>query len=139
MAPKMMVVGTSYSDTGSFKGSFGGDMLGVTIAGSYGGKATASAKLFGRTSITVGSKTYAYAVKGVMVIGMNGTVTLSVDGESMSINMNATATRTFWAVPGKGVVKMQESFVMNVAVPGEASAKITVNTTSKLSSYVLPT
>jgi hypothetical protein len=133
-----MVVGQTYSDSGTFKGTFGGDEFGGLITGSFGGNVSASAKLFGREACTVGSKTYTYAVKGTLTIGLNGSVKMTVDGESISISMKATQALTFWAVPGKGIVKSSEQLVMNVSVPGQVTAKITVISKAGLVSYVMP-
>jgi hypothetical protein len=138
VAPQTMTVGQSYSDSGTFSGSFGGDELGGLITGSFSGSVTANSKLFGREACTVGSKTYAYAVKGTIVLGLNGSVTMTVEDESITINMKATKTMTFWAVPNKGIVKATDQLVMNVTVPGQATAKITVISKAGLVSYVMP-
>jgi hypothetical protein len=138
VAPQTVVVGQSYSDTGTFGGTFGGDGFGDIITGSFSGTTSVSAKLFGREAVTVGSKTYASAVKGVMVIGLNGAIKMSIDGESISIGMKAVKTHTFWAVPNKGIVKSQEQLALSVSVPGHPTAKVTVISKSGLVSYVLP-
>jgi hypothetical protein len=141
VAAQTVVVGQSYSDTGTFKGTFGGEGLGEMISGSFSGSASVNAKLFGREACTVGSKTYAYAVKGTIVIGLNGTIQMSVDGESIAIGMKAAKTFTFWAVPNKGVVKSTDQLVLNVSVTEQGTtqtAKITVISKAGLVSYVLP-
>lgn len=136
VAPKYLYAGKKYEDAGTFDGSFTAEVYGEVVTGTFKGASTASAKLFGREQITVRGKSY-NTVKGVYSIALNGTLKVSLYGESYSVKMKATTTQTFWAVPGIGVAKTQESMVLNVTPPGEAPETMRISGGSDLVSYVL--
>jgi hypothetical protein len=137
VGPKMLTAGKKYTDRGTFDGSFRANAYGEIVSGEFDGTTSASAKIFGRERITVRGKTYARAVKGVFTIALNGTIEIEVDDESVSTSMKATATTTFWSAPGIGVVRADNKFVVDVAVPDEGPVKVTATSRSDLVSYVL--
>jgi hypothetical protein len=137
VGPKMLQTGKKYTDSGSFDGSFRANVEGEIITGEFDGTSSASAKIFGRESISVRGKTYANAVKGVFTVALSGRIDVEVDDESLSATMKATVTQTFWAAPGVGVVSSDSRFVVDVAIPGEGSEKVTAISHGDLVSYVL--
>jgi hypothetical protein len=138
LAPQTMDVGTKYTDDGTMDGSVRIEVLDSPITGSFSGTTAASARLAGRQSITVRGTTYANAVKGFFSVVLSGTIKLTYKNQHTSGPARLAATTTFWAVPGIGVVKLQDDYTLKVTPRGEDTTSVHIKATSNLISYVLP-
>lgn len=139
IGPASMTTGTKYTDTGTADGSLTFPVQGQTVNGTFTGTSSVSAKIVGRESVTVRGKTYSTAVKGTFTIVLSGNIKAKYLGVSITVPTKFTETQTFWAKPGLGAVRMQDTFVINLSPPGQSALKATIAANSDLVSYVLPT
>jgi len=134
VAPSVMTIGKTYSDTGSFDGTFSVSDGGITATGTINGSAQASSTLVGTQQIRVPAGRFS-AVKGTYTVQMSGRMTLRYEGKTYNAQFSATVGQAFWAVPGTGVVKGISTQTTKITVPNEGSETVTGTATCELTSY----
>ena len=136
LAPAAMIPGRTYSDTGTFDGTFTAGVNGARITGRLTGTSKTTSRLDGRTPVTVPAGTF-NAMKGTWVIDLTGSLVVRVGGQTYTAQFSSRTTSTFWAVPKKGVVRNTTAMTIGLKVPGEGSESVKVNTQSDLRSSSL--
>jgi|GEM_PF-6646491 len=130
VAPRSLSVGRTYSDKGTFDGTFTISGYGQSIVGKVGGSVAATSRLAGTETVKVAAGRFS-AVKGQYELTMSGKMTIRYQGRNYTANFSATASETFWAVPGTGMVKSQDQMSVYVSMSGE-SERVTVTSNTEL-------
>ncbi len=134
VAPATMRLNQSYSDTGTFTGTFKGGVGGQKLTGTVSGSTKVGSKLVGLEDVTVPAGSFS-AVKGVWDMKLNGQMNLRLGGQSASASFSMTGTSTFWAVPGKGMVKGITSMTITLSVAHQGSVTVKLAATSVMTSF----
>jgi hypothetical protein len=136
VAPRAMVVGQTYTDSGRFDGTFRGSFQGQTVTGSFRGTDSVTSTLWKHQ--TVRSRAGRFdTVKGSYDVNVSGKLTIRVAGQSVTANVNLTDSSVFWAAPGVGVVKQIDAARLSFSAPSFGAITATADATSTLVSYVL--
>lgn len=137
IAPKSMVVGQTYHDTGTFDGSFSGDVFGELLTGTFSGNDNVTSGLSRHQTIRTKAGSYD-AIKGSYDITVTGKLKLSIAGKAFNIDFSADQSTVFWAVPNVGVAKHIASATITYKAPDQDPFSTKLDETSSLASYVLP-
>jgi len=137
IAPKSMVVGQTYHDTGTFDGRINDDVLGESLTGTFSGNDTVTSGLSRHQTIRTKAGSYD-AIKGSYEVTVTGKLKLNIAGETINVDFSADQNTVFWAVPNVGVAKHITSATVTYQAPDQDPFSTKLDETSSLASYVLP-
>lgn len=105
VAPKLMTVGTVYSNSGPISGTFRMNLDGEILNCTISGRSNVSMQLMGWQDVTVPYGTYkAMKMKSTVSI-QNANFTIRYGGESVTLRFSVSSTDTVWGAPNVGLVK----------------------------------
>ena len=134
VAPEYLRMGQQYTDSAPFAGDWILEYYGDSIIGNVSGTADVSSKLVGHEQITVPTGTY-LAVEVQLSIALQGTIEMSLWGQTYTGTFTATQQQTWWGVPEIGAVRADTSMTVSVSVAGAGRESVKLTTSQELIDY----
>ncbi len=125
--PKVLEVGQSFQDSGSFAGTLDYDIstpgIDIDVTG-FQGKVDTDILLVGFESVSVPAGNFPEAAKVQAELNINGSMNMEIDyfGEHFKVKakIQATIAQTWWGVENLGVVQGDTDMLMKISLKGES-------------------
>lgn len=109
LAKRYMSPGESFSDSGTFGGSYSASAAGTSVSGTVSGKSTISTHMYPATSVTTSIGTFSNVTKFSYNVTLSGTLSVRYQGQTYYASFTSYTPTTVWALSGVGVLKSTTS------------------------------